>query len=215
MKLPALSKTYAGRKVLDLPELTLTDGAVHAVIGANGCGKSTFARILAGVIPADAGKLPPLGAGYMPQRSYPFHMNVLRSLRLTGAGREAARAQLEAFGLIHLEKQSAGRLSGGETARLALARLLLRDYPLLILDEPTAAMDVTATLLAEERILEYRSRTGCTVVLVTHSLTQARRMADEVLFLRAGRLEERGSAREVLEHPNSPETRAFLDFYAL
>lgn len=215
MKLPALSKTYAGRKVLDLPELTLTDGAVHAVIGANGCGKSTFARILAEVIPADAGKLPPLGAGYMPQRSYPFHMKVLRSLRLTGAGREAARAQLEAFGLIHLEKQSAGRLSGGETARLALARLLLRDYPLLILDEPTAAMDVTATLLAEERILEYRSRTGCTVVLVTHSLTQARRMADEVLFLREGRLEERGSAREVLSHPRSPETRAFLDFYAL
>ncbi|OUN05910.1 hypothetical protein B5G43_10815 [Flavonifractor sp. An92] len=215
MKLPALSKTYAGRKVLDLPELTLTDGAVHAVIGANGCGKSTFARILAGVIPADAGKLPPLGAGYMPQRSYPFHMKVLRSLRLTGAGREAARAQLEAFGLIHLEKQSAGRLSGGETARLALARLLLRDYPLLILDEPTAAMDVTATLLAEERILEYRSRTGCTVVLVTHSLTQARRMADEVLFLREGRLEERGSAREVLSHPRSPETRAFLDFYTL
>ena len=76
-------------------------------------------------------------------------------------------------------------------------------------------MDVTATLLAEERILEYRSRTGCTVVLVTHSLTQARRMADEVLFLREGRLEERGSAREVLSHPRSPETRAFLDFYAL
>ena len=215
MKLPALSKTYAGRKVLDLPELTLADGAVHAVIGANGCGKSTFARILAGAIPADSGKLPPLGAGYMPQRSYPFHMNVLRSLRLTGASRVAARAQLAAFGLSHLEKQSAGRLSGGETARLALARLLLRDYPLLILDEPTAAMDVTATLLAEECILDYRARTGCTVVLVTHSLTQARRMTDEVLFLRAGRLEERGSAREVLEHPNSPETRAFLDFYAL
>ena len=56
---------------------------------------------------------------------------------------------------------------------------------------------------------------GCTVVLVTHSLTQARRMADEVLFLREGRLEERGSAREVLSHPRSPETRAFLDFYAL
>ena len=123
--------------------------------------------------------------------------------------------QLKAFGLDGLARQSAKGLSGGETARLALARLLLKDYPFLILDEPTAAMDVAATLLAEELLLQYQARTGCTVLLVTHSLTQARRLAGQVLFLREGRLVEQGEAGQVLFHPRRAETLAFLDFYAL
>ena len=216
MKLPPICKTYAGRKVLDLPGLELKDGVIHAVIGANGSGKSTLARILAGVLEPDGGALPRVGpSGYMPQRSYPFRMSVLHNLQLTGAGQEQAMGQLKAFGLDGLARQSAKGLSGGETARLALARLLLKDYPFLILDEPTAAMDVAATLLAEELLLQYQARTGCTVLLVTHSLTQARRLAGQVLFLREGRLVEQGEARQVLFHPRRAETRAFLDFYAL
>ena len=212
MKLPPICKTYAGRKVLDLPGLELKDGVIHAVIGANGSGKSTLARILAGVLEPDGGALPRVGpSGYMPQRSYPFRMSVLHNLQLTGAGREQAMGQLKAFGLDGLARQSAKGLSGGETARLALARLLLKDYPFLILDEPTVA----ATLLAEELLLQYQARTGCTVLLVTHSLTQARRLAGQVLFLREGRLVEQGEAGQVLFHPRRAETRAFLDFYAL
>lgn len=214
--LPPIAKTYRGRRVLDLPPLTLTGGAVHAIIGANGSGKSTLARVLAGAVQPDSGRLPWSGrVGYMPQRSYPFAMTVLRNLRLTGASRERALEQLERFGLAPLANQPARRLSGGETARLAMARLLMEDYPLLILDEPTAAMDVTATLLAESCLLDYRARTGCTVVLVTHSLTQAKRMADQVLFLKGGRLVEQGEAGQLLSHPQQEETRVFLDFYAL
>lgn len=216
MKLPAITKTYDRRRVLDLPALELDDGVIHTVIGANGSGKSTLARILAGVLKPDGGKPPwPGRAGYMPQRSYPFRMSVVRNLQLTGAGRERAMAQLEAFGLADLARQNAKSLSGGETARLALARLLMEDYPLLILDEPTAAMDVAATLLTEELLLAYQARTGCTVVLVTHSLTQARRLAGQVLFLKEGRLVERGDAGELLSHPRCPETRTFLEFYGL
>ena len=216
MKLPAITKTYDRRRVLDLPALELDDGVIHTVIGANGSGKSTLARILAGVLKPDGGRPPWSGrAGYMPQRSYPFRMSVVRNLQLTGAGRERAMAQLEAFGLADLARQNAKSLSGGETARLALARLLMEDYPLLILDEPTAAMDVAATLLTEELLLAYQARTGCTVVLVTHSLTQARRLAGQVLFLKEGRLVERGDAGELLSHPRCPETRTFLEFYGL
>ena len=216
MKLPPITKTHDRRRVLDLPELELAEGAIHAVIGANGSGKSTLARILAGVLAPDGDAVPRTGrVGYMPQRSYPFRMSVLRNLRLTGAGRERAMAQLEAFGLSGLARQNAKGLSGGEAARLALARLLMEDYSLLILDEPTAAMDVAATLLAEELLLQYQARTGCTVLLVTHSLTQARRLAGQVLFLRDGRLVEQGEAGEVLRHPRCTETREFLDFYAL
>ena len=216
MKLPPIAKTYGGRRVLDLPALELEDGVIHAVIGANGSGKSTLARILAGAVKPDTDAAVRTGrVGYMPQRSYPFQMSVLRNLRLTGAGRDRAMAQLEAFGLAGLARQNAKGLSGGEAARLALARLLMEEYSLLILDEPTAAMDVAATLLAEELLLQYQARTGCTVILVTHSLTQARRLAGQVLFLRDGHLAERGEAGELLRHPRCAETRAFLDFYAL
>ena len=96
MKLPPITKTYGGRRVLDLPALELADGAIHAVVGANGSGKSTLARILAGVIRPDQDSFPRVGqAGYMPQRSHSFRMSVVRNLQLTGAGRDRAMAQLE------------------------------------------------------------------------------------------------------------------------
>ena len=91
----------------------------------------------------------------------------------------------------------------------------MEDHPLLILDEPTAAMDVAAALRSEEILLDYQVRTGCTVVLVTHSMTQARRLAGQVLFLKDGHLVEQGETEQVLSHPRCADTRAFLDFYAL
>lgn len=219
MKLPALTKTYGGRTVLDLPGLTLEERQIHAVIGANGSGKSTLARILAGALPPDGGR-PPLDpravrVGYMPQKSYPFQMTVLRNVLLGGGDRDRARALLDRLGIGALVDQSARKLSGGETARMALARLLMGRYGLLLLDEPTAAMDVNATLLAEEALRDYQAETGCTILLVTHSLKQARRLAHRVLFLREGRLVEQGEAAQVLTNPREPATRAFLEFYSL
>ena len=96
MKFPSITKTYGSRRVLDIPALELEEGVIHAVIGSNGSGKSTLARILAGVLKPDGGGVPWAGrVGYMPQRSYPFRMSVLRNLQLTGAGRDRAMAQLE------------------------------------------------------------------------------------------------------------------------
>ena len=222
MNLPPLTKSCGGRTVLSLPALTLADGQIHAVIGANGSGKSTLVRLLAGVIPPDGGTplFPPgqrPAIGYMPQHSYPFRMSVRRNLLLTSgrAGGDRADRLLADLGLDYLASQSARRLSGGETARMALARVLMGDWQLLLLDEPTAALDVEATLRAEQAVLDYRARTLCTVVWVTHSLKQAERTADRVLFLQEGRLAEEGPADQVLRQPTQPETRAFLDFYSL
>ena len=222
MNLPPLSKSYHGRTVLSLPALELADGQIHAVIGANGSGKSTLIRLLAGVMPPDGGARPfPPGRrpaiGYMPQHSYPFQMSVRRNLLLAsgpGGGEQAGRL-LADLGLDRLSGQSARRLSGGETARMALARVLMGSWQLLLLDEPTAALDVEATLRAERAVLDYRARTDCTVVWVTHSLKQAERTADRVLFLQSGQLVEQGPADRVLRAPARPETRAFLDFYSL
>ena len=213
----AFAKTYAGRKVLDLPEIPLKSGAVTAVIGANGSGKSTMARILAGIEPADGNTrvTDALRVGYLPQKPFAFRMTVEQNLALNG-GTEAQRTELlEALGLASLRRSRAKRLSGGETAKMALARSLLGTYDLLILDEPTAAMDMASTLSAEKLISDYARNTGCAVLLITHSLQQARRIADEALYLETGKRIEQGPAETLLTTPKEEKTRQFLEFYGI
>ena len=98
---------------------------------------------------------------------------------------------------------------------MALARLLMRDYKLLILDEPTASMDVESTLAAERLLSDYCRDTGAGILLVTHSLQQARRIAQHVLFLHQGELREQGEASRLLSFPETEELRRFLEFYGI
>ena len=122
---------------------------------------------------------------------------------------------MDALQLGHLADKRADRLSGGETARMALARLMMKSFDLIILDEPTAAMDMETTFLSEKLMLDYVRETGCTMILVTHSLQQARRMADEVLYFHQGQLLEAGPKKVLLYHPSRPETMQFLEFYGI
>ena len=115
----------------------------------------------------------------------------------------------------HLASKRADRLSGGETARMALARLMMGRYDLVLLDEPTAAMDMETTLLSEKLIADYVSETNCALILVTHSLQQARRLADAVWYFHKGSLLEAGTKAEVLETPKMEETKKFLEFYGI
>lgn len=216
MKINPCTKTYGGRVVLDFPGLELEPGKIYAVVGANGSGKSTFARLTAGAIPPDGGGrvlAGPAAVGYMPQRSYPFRLTVRQNILLSGGTEEQAGRLMAALGLTPLAGQRAGGLSGGETARMALARVLMRPCGLLILDEPTASMDMESAILAEELVSARRKETGCAVLLITHDLQQARRLADEALFFHAGQLWEAGPADRVLFSPERPETRRFLEFY--
>ena len=217
MKIEAFSKTYEGRKVLDFPGMELKPGTVYAIIGANGSGKSTFAKILAGILPADRkGKLMDAAAvGYMPQKNYAFRMSAKSNILLNGKEKARAESLMDALQIRHLENKRADKLSGGETARMALARLMMRSYDVVILDEPTAAMDMETTSLSEDLILRYVKETGCALILVTHSLQQARRVADEVLYFHKGRLLEYGSKETVLYEPVTAETRQFLEFYGV
>ena len=217
MKISAFSKTYDGIGVLDFPGMELKPGTVYAIIGANGSGKSTFAKILAGILPADRkGKLMDAAAvGYMPQKNYAFRMSAKSNILLNGKEKARAESLMDALQIRHLEKKRADKLSGGETARMALARLMMRSYDVVILDEPTAAMDMETTSLSEDLILRYVKETGCALILVTHSLQQARRVADEVLYFHKGRLLEYGAKESVLYEPVTAETRQFLEFYGV
>ena len=217
MKILPFSKTYEKRKVLDFPGMELQAGKIYAVIGANGSGKSTFAKILAGILHADKkGKFTEGGSiGYMPQKNYAYRMSTKANILLNGKDEQKAEELMEAIQIRHLASKRADRLSGGETARMALARLMMRSYGLVLLDEPTAAMDMETTLLSEKLIVDYVKKTGCALVLVTHSLQQARRIADEVWYFHKGVLLESGTREQVLNQPQKAETRQFLDFYGI
>ena len=215
MKTGAFTKTYNGRVVLSLPELELPEGRITAVIGSNGSGKSTFAKILAGIERADD-KRPILSGGsvgYLPQKSFPFRMSTEKNILQNGNDPARAEKLMKTLGIEALAGQSAKKLSGGETARMALCRILMRRYDLLILDEPTTAMDMESTLAAEKLIREICDEQGCALVLITNSVSQARRIADRVLVLNQGKLVEQGECEQVLNEPRQEETRRFLDFY--
>ena len=217
MKISAFSKTYDQTPVLDFPGMELQPGRIYAVIGANGSGKSTFAKILAGILRADRkGKHLEAGTvGYMPQKNFAFRMSTKANILLNGTDRARAEKLMDAIQIRHLESKRADKLSGGETARMALVRLMMKNYDLVVLDEPTAAMDMETTILSENLIVSYVQETGCTLVLVTHSLQQARRIADEVLYFHKGELAEVGAKEQVLHNPESEKTRQFLEFYGV
>ena len=218
MRVESFSKTYDGRKVLDFEGMELEPGKIYAVIGANGSGKSTFAKCIAGIIrPDKKGQIleKKKSVGYMPQKSYAFSMSVEKNIALGGDDKVRAQKLMEQLQITHLAKKKGNRLSGGETARMALARVMMSPFDVMILDEPTAAMDIETSLLSEKLIMDYCKETNCALILVTHSLQQAKRVADRVLYFYKGKLMEYGEKDEVLNTPKKPETKRFLEFYGV
>lgn len=217
MKILPFSKTYDGKTVLDFPGIDLEPGKIYGVIGANGSGKSTFAKVLSGVLAGDrkGNYTEGISVGYMPQKNYGFRMSTKANVLLGGNDETRAERLMETLRIDHLAGKRGDRLSGGETARMALARLMMKRFDLVVLDEPTAAMDMETTLVSEKLIVDYVRETGCVLILVTHSLQQAKRIADEVLFFRRGELWETGEKEELLTKPSREETREFLRFYGI
>ena len=198
MILPALKKTYQGQLVLDIPSMEIADGSITAICGQNGSGKSTLAKILAGIEKPDDGTVTSATAksvGYLPQQSYAFHMSITSNLMLNKDPKKTkqenlANAQqlLKEIGLESMAKKNAKKLSGGETQKMALTRLLMKSYDMIILDEPTASMDTASIPTAEKMICDYQRRTGCTILIITHSPEQAQRLASHTIRLEGGKL---------------------------
>lgn len=231
MKVFGLKKTYESRVVLDVPQIEFADGAINAILGANGSGKSTLAKLIARIEQPDDGaalRVEPspgsplrsgaMNIGYLPQQSYAFRMSLKRNIALNAQSeQEQARVDLlmQRLNLSHLAEKRGKQLSGGETARMALARLLVHDYDVIVLDEPTAATDEESTLVIEELLRDYVRRTGATALIITHELKQAMRIADAVYYLEKGALVECGPAGEFFENARDERTRAFINFYRI
>ncbi len=212
-----LERRYPGFRLF-LDRLEARPGEVLAVVGPSGAGKSTLLRLLAGLEAPDRGRLRRRGpAVYLDQQPYLLERTVLENaafgLRLKGwpAARARARARewLERVGLSGLAARPARGLSGGERVRLALARALAVEPAALLLDEPTANLD-PANVARIEALIGAERAAGRAVVLVTHNLFQARRLADRALFLLEGTAVEAGPAAAFFERPADPRTRAFL-----
>jgi tungstate transport system ATP-binding protein len=212
-------KVYGEKVVLDITSLSFTPGKNYALIGANGSGKSTLIKCLASVISFD-GKIdnPIKNLAYMPQQSYAFSMSVRNNILLAFPFKdrkkyvENADEIIQKLGLVHLKNKNASRLSGGETQKTALARLLVKKHDVLILDEPTSAMDIEAAKIAETQLIRYAKENNCTLVFATHSLRQAS-LADELIFLKDGKIIEIGTSKDILNAPLEKETKEFIDFF--
>ena len=199
LQLRGLGLTINGTTLLDSIDLTLGPTGCTVVMGPNGAGKSVLLRVLHGLIQPTQGCVDWNGASKpdaMPRQAMVFQKPILfrRSVRANlnmvlkahGTKPSLGHDLLERVGLRHKADQPARLLSGGEAQRLALARALAINPEILFLDEPTANLDPAATL-AIERITKTASENGTRIIFVTHDAAQARRLADDVVFLHHGR----------------------------
>ena len=216
-----------GRRLIDGIDLDVQHGTRTVVLGPNGAGKSLLLRLLHGLIAPTRGQVLWNGrstdAAILRRQSMVFQKPVLlrRSVasniayalkvrRLPRAEREARLADMLALAnLKELAGAPARVLSGGEQQRLALARALATGPEILFLDEPTSSLDPASTELIETIVDEAAAR-GTKIVMVTHDIGQARRLADEVVFVHRGRVAERSAAFRFFQSPVSAPAVDFL-----
>ncbi|MCG8357396.1 MAG: ATP-binding cassette domain-containing protein [Kiloniellales bacterium] len=225
LRTEGLTLEIDGKRLVDGIDLTLAAGSFTAVMGPNGAGKSLLLRLLHGLLEPTSGAIrwggAPLGEAVRRRQAMVFQQPVLlrRSvaanvdyvLRLKGpVARDRRDGILDHVGLLDRAKQPARLLSGGEQQRLALARALAVEPEVLFLDEPTASLDPASVLMIEEIVCGAQAR-GTKIIFVTHDLGQARRLADEVVFLHRGRLAEQASADRFFTSPACEAARAYLE----
>lgn len=229
-RLTDVTRHYAGRSVLNIPRLEIRDGEILALVGPSGAGKSTLLRLLNFLEAPDTGTIffqdtatdrrQPLPLALRRrvttvfQRPVLLHRTVAQNVRygLQLRGQAAAgqvQTVLEKVGMAAFAQAQARTLSGGEAQRVALARAMVLQPQVLLMDEPTANLDPYNVSLIEEIVMELNRETGVTVVLVTHNIFQARRLADRVALLLEGRVVEIADCEAFFHSPADPRTAAF------
>ncbi|WP_171174573.1 ATP-binding cassette domain-containing protein [Ruegeria sp. HKCCA4633] len=216
-----------GRSLLDVPSLVLDGPGPTLILGPNGAGKSLLLRCLHGLIAPDRGRVVqdglPLCTAQKARQAMVFQQPVLlrrsvsanldfvlkrQSMGRTDRKKRIAELLVEG-GLDGKARQPARSLSGGEAQRLAILRALATEPETLFLDEPTSALDPSATQMIE-RMIRRASARGVRIVMVTHDIGQARRLAADIVMMQGGQVVEHGPAKQVLDAPESEASRRYL-----
>ena len=231
----------SGPPALDGVSLSVAAGRVLVLLGRSGSGKTTALKLVNGLVRPDTGQVLHAGPGRGPGRrhrpaashrvrhpgsgsaapydAWPENVGLVPELLGWGAERIASRTR-EMLDLVRLDPDRFGpkrpaELSGGERQRVGLARALGADPPLLLMDEPFGALDPLTRRQLQEEFREVQRRLGKTVLLVTHDVAEAMRLADEVAVMDGGRVLQRGAPREVLDSPAPGFVSDFLAASAL
>lgn len=190
IRLDGIAVSFNGQAVLDNVELSVRPGEIVTLIGPNGAGKTTLVRVVLGLLQPERGSVrrtPRLRIGYMPQKLHvdaTLPLSVLRFLRLVpGVDRKRALAALAEVGAEQVIDSPLQSISGGEMQRVLLARALLREPQLLVLDEPVQGVDVAGQAELYRLISRLRERHGCGVLMVSHDLHLVMSATDQVVCL--------------------------------
>jgi osmoprotectant transport system ATP-binding protein len=235
VELREVSKRYRDAPALDGFSLSVDEGRTHVLLGASGAGKSTALKLVNRLIAPDAGRVFAFGedvqaadavalrrrigyviqeVGLLPHLSVADNVALVPRLLGWEADRRLARARelLELVGLgdARFPRAFPSELSGGQRQRVGLARALAADPKLLLMDEPFGALDPLTRRRLQDEFKELQSRLRKTVLLVTHDLGEALRLADEVVVMNAGRVLQRGTPREIREAPEPGYVAEFV-----
>ncbi|MCD5413786.1 MAG: ABC transporter ATP-binding protein [Clostridiales bacterium] len=226
----ARRKKNKANTVLKIDKFAFESNKIHGIIGSNGAGKTTMLKIIAGLTNSTEGEVYYNDKSsdeellkkitYASQRPYLLNntvsYNIAYPLRLRKINKVEINKKIDhimaEFDIYHLRNQQARNLSGGEAQKVALARALVFEPELLLLDEPTANIDPNFVELIESAIAVRSNLKRITVIIATHNVGQARRLCDQVIFIKAGKIIECGDAKEIISKPKEEKTKKFLAF---
>jgi tungstate transport system ATP-binding protein len=216
-----LSFNIEGKALLQNTSLSLSGDGITVLLGANGAGKTIFLKLLAGLLTPRSGTitsnkttLEMKTRSFVSQEPVILRRTVLKNMlfvlpRITHEESTLAKGLLKMMGLNEKEHQNALTLSAGEKQRLCLARAIITNPEILLLDEPTANIEPNSTTLIEKYLIQ-KVRSFRKIFFVTHDINQARRLADEIVFIDTGRVIEHSSSETFFKNPKTKEARKYI-----